>query len=130
MNAIFAVVIAAALAWCFSDLVPLGSEVTVYNITCMEGLKNGVCGSIEKTVTPVTYEAIAEQQNVVYWLGRNGTPQRLQRCIVRDARNWSCNLDDKAGTELKMANGQIKDDADHAAYAVSKLYWWWVRVRE
>lgn len=123
-------ILVAALAWSNIDLLPIWSEVTAYSVTCTNGLpKNGKCESEEKTVYPVTYKAVVEQQSVDYWFDANDAPQHLRHCTVRDAQNWSCYLNN-TGTEWRMVDGQFSDSANKNAYAVSKLHWWGVKLTE
>src|SRR5262249_53101705 len=85
-----------AVIWAFSEQNPFRSEVTVYYAFCAGGLKQGKCDTKEETSNTTTFKAMPDQQTVIYWYG-DERPKRLQNCAVRDARNWSCQLETMSG---------------------------------
>ena len=114
--------------WLFSEELPFQNEITVYQMFCTgEGRKDGKCKSKEETANPITYRAFVDQQTVIYWF-EHSAPTRMRNCAVRDAKNWSCQLDDRWQTEYKMIDGALGKTSDNPIqpifYQASKWRWW------
>ena len=117
------------------------NEVTVYNMFCTEGLKEGKCTSKEGTANPTTYKVIFEQQTIIYWSGNNTAPNRLQNCAIRNTKNWSCQLshswESEPKIEWQMVNGQFQKKVapqsyflPRVFYQTSVVHWWWIWLME
>jgi hypothetical protein len=122
-----------AALWLFSDLLPFQEGITVYEMSCSEPRKKGICEAKEATLGRTTFQAFPEQQFVVYWRESGEILLRRNDCVVRDSKNWSCG---EAGTFMQkvMANGKFSYgllvDSTSALYAVPKWRWWWVKLHE
>jgi hypothetical protein len=129
------ILIALGLLWAYSESLPFGSEVTVYNMFCAGEFKDGKCNGREETANPTTYKAFPEQQTVVRWYGDDGAPKRFGYCAVRDARNWSCQYGIKLDPEeahVQMVSGEYSEPnaIEGAFFRAPKWHWWWVRLTE
>jgi len=113
-----------ALLWNYSDSLPLTSEVTVYLGWCPDARVNGECRKGEEAGNPTVYKAMADQQVVVYWTGKN-PPAKLEHCSVRNARNWSCTL---ADWTRSMVDGEYSETSNplNLYYPVPKYKWYWL----
>ena len=131
--AVFGLVLIAVI-WAFSEHLPFRGEVTVYYAFCAGGLKQGKCDTKEETSNTTTFKAMPEEQTVTYWYG-DERPKQLQKCAVRDARNWSCQLETMTGpTKWQMVNGEFRETPftqfTAPYYQVSKSYWWMLWLAE
>jgi hypothetical protein len=134
------IIAAVCFLWAVSESFPFHSEITVYNLFCTDGLKQGKCDSKEETANLTTYKALVEQQTVIYWQGKKDVPHRLRRCAVRNARNWSCQfgneLEDDPTIKWQMVDGEYSEIVQMPFamqpmfYPVSKWYWWWIWLCE
>ena len=131
-------VVVFALLWAYGDLLPFGSEVTIYDMSCLGQWTNGKCIGQERTNGTTTYKAFPEQQTVVWWYGPpdSSEPQRYWHCAVRDARNWTCQngitLEELPAIQFKMIDGEMQGlpVGEFPFYTVSKWHWWQVRLSE
>lgn len=126
------IVLVAGVPWVFSESLPFGSEVTIYQVFCKDIVRQGVCASKEEIARSVTYKVFPEQQTVVYWYGTNDPPKRYRNCAIRDKFNWSCQLGvtpkDEPDATMDMVDGERREQWMHSLpslfYAVPKWRWW------
>ncbi len=120
--------------WAFSDSLPFQDEITVYEMSCSEPIKDGICKAKEETLGRTTFKAFPNQQVVIHW-SEEGVRilQRDNDCVVRDSKNWSCKVDGSSFIKI-MADGKFRygyyADSPTAFYTVHKGYWWWVRITQ
>ena len=106
------------------------NEVTVYSLFHYEGDKNTIK---TETSLPVTYKALFEQQRVIYWQ-EGSAPQSYEKCVVRDYKNWKCDVKSSIADnyEIKMLDGKLTDSPLKLKESeiVPKWKWWLVRIQE
>lgn len=114
--------------WLFVDHLPFSDERTVYLGYCTTQRVADVCSAKEESANPTTYRATAGDTHVVYWV--NGTaPRSYGKCAVRDAGNWSCQIDESY--EVGLVDGKLFERT--SVYAnpfcqVPKWRWYWLWV--
>ena len=82
-----------------------GDEVTVYPVWCNaeSGWVNGKCAGKKEAMPRHVFAVFPESQRVVERItGQAVAPERLEQCVVRDARNWECR---KAAFRSRMIDG-------------------------
>ena len=101
-------------------------EVTVYKI--YHNSKTGV----DETFKPVTYKALNEQQQIIYWAD-GSAPYSYERCAIRNSENWNCKVKSEFGDyDVQMVDGKYTDAriAMSGAEIVPKWKYWLTKVQE
>lgn len=98
---VLAVIVALALFGCGHD------EITVYKLECDKPLESGRCYGSAHAYAPNHYKVFPEQQRVVTWIEGGFAPTALDKCVVRDKKNWSCSFSDDSA-RFDMADGRLR----------------------
>lgn len=135
MKALLGWVLFWGAIWLFWESMPFAGEVTVYNGFCPKPRVNGKCAAGEETANPTTYKASAELQAVVYW-SANGPPRKYEKCVVRDAKNWTCpalETDGTSNAEYRMIDGEFRPSGfsfDSPFYQVPKWEYYLIKLNK
>ncbi len=121
---LFALVIASISAC--SDK---SEEITSYPMLCEKKLVVGECEANAIPLNRETFKVYASSQQVVSWVpGIRETPIRLEKCAVRDSRNWKCQLPGNEG-EVGFTDGEYNEKLSRPRegnfYYVHARNWWW-----
>lgn len=110
-----------------------GEEITVYPISCSKPYIHSTCPDLLIPLNRTTNRVFVEKQNVIYWMPdfNDNPPSRLEKCAVRDVRNWSCEYPDSSG-KVSMASGHLIEEQSNAdnmsslpqVQYVSQIEWW------
>jgi hypothetical protein len=94
-----------------------------------------VCDSktgADETFKPVTYKALNEQQQVIYWV-EGFPPYSYENCAIRNDANWNCKVKSAFGDyEVQMVDGKYADARVEMSEAeiVPKWKYWLTKVQE
>jgi hypothetical protein len=112
---LLALAVVAALVWLLD--IRLGDDVIVYQADCDEAVTSWrQCRYLFHAWTPPTV-FIATRANQIVITQRDGAaPEKLDRCAVKDDRNWSCMTDWGLGLRLKWHDTMIDGNYRHQIY--------------
>ena len=104
-------------------------NITSYPMLCKSILVAGECEANAIPLNRETFKVYASSQQVVSWVpGISETPIRLEKCAVRDSRNWKCQLPRNEG-EVGFTNGEYHENLYKPRgddfYYTHALKWWW-----
>ena len=126
----FVLIASAAVALataCSSD----GAEITAYPMLCDVPVVGGTCSKKAIPLNRETFRVFAASQQVVSWLpGVRETPTTLEKCSVRDSRNWKCQLPRGQG-EVGFSDGEFTETLTPPRVAQERFFyvpgprWWW-----
>jgi hypothetical protein len=122
-DALTVVMLLILIAWLF-DWPPVSSgEVVTYHATCGDKPR---CKLGEMHAHRETYRADKGTLTVTAWAdGDNMTLSLYRSCIVRDKKNWVCNVGHDLDLDLRypaMTDGEIQ-----SSDAIPWFRYWWVR---
>jgi len=82
-------------------------EVTIYPLLCSASVQNGNCHGQWLLLKRTVFRVSAAKQAVSYWMpGKENSPKRLAKCLVRDTEDWQCS-DPDGTTQMRMASGEF-----------------------
>ena len=113
---------------------PDGVEITAYPMLCETPVLSRTCSAKAISLNRETFRVFAASQQVVSWVpGIRETPVSLEKCSVRDSRNWKCQLPRDQG-DVSFSDGEFTEalkthrpDQEKFFY-VSSVKWWWNRL--
>lgn len=104
-------------------------EITVYPVSCngeIDAVTN-ICNGKPVRLSKRTYKVSSRRQEVMYWLPNLvETPKKLQKCIVRDSKNWHCG--DYISGITAMEEGHLMTPHGDGIFYVSKWRWWYLKI--
>lgn len=107
--------------WMLFAWMPFSSEIVAYPIMCYGVIDKDHCKGETTLLDPVAYKVFEERQAVILQTSITA-PLELQKCVVRNKHNWSCDLWPVHGT-LQMIGGELSSSNDKSKY-VPKWKWW------
>lgn len=82
-------------------------EITVYPLRCTGSMKHGSCTGKWLPLNSTVYRVSEARQSVIYWMPDiSESPNRLEKCVVRDVENWRCSYSDDSA-DLVMEGGSL-----------------------
>jgi len=113
---------------CSSD----GVEITAYPMLCDTPVVNRTCSARATPLNRETFRVFAASQQVISWLpGIRETPVSLEKCSVRDSRNWKCQRPRDQG-EVSFSDGEFAEiltpPRSKDFFYVGSVKWWWNRL--
>jgi hypothetical protein len=116
------------LIFIFSSSNYFTNEVTVYELSCLDFNKS-LPNCKKTTLKPRVFRAFPDQQTIVSQV-EGMPPISLNKCSVRDYKNWTCQLD--TGFSEKnyiMTDGDLYESPISSfSLVVSKWRWWITRL--
>lgn len=110
----------------------IDKTVVMYLVYCGQKLENGYCLGKEIPLSRRMFKVSTIRQDVIYWERKEGIdtkPRRLNDCVVRDYKNWTCQDYILAETEINIINGKFQlPKRIEGTHYVSSWGWWWVRM--